>query len=253
MKKMFGIMLVTAMIVSFTACGGSDIDKFNEQLPQADVMETKVAQATPEELATETAEKAMSAFCEMDLEGMMKVFDTEESAEELPFKNKEDLYDMFMETMAEDGDISGFEDMIKPLAESVVDAFLNSINYEIKDVAELDGSYIFKIAFSSINFDNLPDFEAVLSTPEIESKVEELAIDLFEKGDITEDMSEDEMMKVMMPDIVDLIEEAVIGSIEDMTPVDAEGTLVVYEKDGKWLVNDEKSDFDEIVAAMGSF
>lgn len=248
MKKLLAIMLMAAMVVSFAACGGSE----PAATPGSEV-ETKVAEPTPEELATETAEAAMTAFCDMNLEEMMKLFDTDESLDSLPFKNKDDLYDMFMDTLAEDGDFDGMEAEVKPLAEAVVDAFIDSIDYEIKDVAELDGSYIFKIDFESINFSELPDFEAALSTPEIESGIEELALRLFEEGKITEDMLEPEMLKVMMPELMAMVEDVIVGSIEDMTPSDAEGTLVVYEKDGKWVVNDKESDFDEIASAMGSF
>jgi len=258
MKKLLAIVLMLAMVVSFAACGGNESSKNFESasgttagdLPAENLA---VKEVTPEELATETAEDAMTAFCEMNLEEMMQLFDTNESVESLPFRNKYDLYDEFMETLAGESGFDGMESEVEPLAKAVIDAFLGKMSYEIKDVAELDGSFSFKIDFSSINFDNLPDFEEALSSPEVEAGVEDLALKLFEEGKVTEDMSEPEMLKVMMPELMAMVEDVIVGSIEDMNIVSAEGTLVVYEKDGKWVVDSEESNFDEILKSMGSF
>ena len=250
MKKLLSILLALTMVFSLAACGGDKAEKEakkGEKVVDVVKDDEKTKEKDDEALAEETVEGAMDAFCELNLKEFAGYVNGEADLGDMPFENKDDLTDMFLEELGSDPGMEGMIELIQPVFETVVDAMLDSMTYEITDVSEDNGDYNFTVNFECMDFEALDDFDSLMEGTDFETTMMEVVTELMESGDITEDMSEEEMMEALIPSLVEILEDVIVEALESVDTNEAELEFVVTEEDGEWLIDAENSNVDALV------
>lgn len=184
-----------------------------------------------------TAENFLNAFCELDSEKMaeftddfsklpddIKDFDIKKAIAELPEEFK--AYS------------SDFEELFK----IVIDNMKGYISYNIKESEKEDGEYVFKTDITLPDDDGV-DFEKLITDKFDEQTLAGIMTEMFSSGEITTLSTEEEIIGAVMPKVFSLV-EGVIKEVKWETKTE-EAEIVVINKDGKWLVSAQKSDFED--------
>lgn len=240
MKKLLSLLLALAMTMSLAACGdkkdAEDANTETKQEEKVEKKEDKKEEVDGEEAATEAMEGFLDAICDLDFEAAEKFYDGE-----IPAELKSSLGDLdtlveeaMKEMPAEFGDYKkDFEDVLNV----IVDKAKESISYEIKNVDGEGEEYKFTVemAYPDENFDGEKAFTDAFG--DVEEKTMELVTKLAEEGKITETSTEEDLMKAIIPELINLLKDAVKDVKIDTVTEEAEFTVVL--KDGEWLVSEK--------------
>ncbi len=223
MKRILTMMLAIACLFSLTACGG-----------------------LAEEDAREVAEKFMDAWTEMDFDEMKKYVDDED---ELPerfskFEGLDAKKAEIMDTLP--AQFADYKESMGKIVDKILDKFLSTVEYEIKESKETEDGYEFTVEITSVDEDaDIGEtFKEQLSGSMDPETLNGLVSKLMQEGKITASSTQKEVMDAIMPDFLKIMEDA-IDDFEVETDT-KEYTLVVYEtEEGDVLVNAKKSDLED--------
>ncbi len=204
MKKLIALLLTLVCAVSLVGCGGSEESEL---------------------LATETAVGFLDALAALDVEAMSSYLDDSEAIPETAKNlNVENILANLPEEMV------AYEDNFKEMAEAIIAKLSSYSSYEITEVADNGGEYVFTADFVSAELEE-NFFETALG----QENLIEILNALVESGQIDETTTDDEAMNLIFAEIVSIINEMELETSE------SNKEITVYEKDGKWVVNAEKS------------
>lgn len=177
-----------------------------------------------EALATETMEGFMNALVAFDGDAMAKYLDDKDAVPEA-IKNLD--IDVLMATMPEEQQV--YKDNYAEIIDATVAKMSSVMNYEIKEVAADEDGFVYTIAVNEIGDTNIID------TTFSEENMNNIINALVEEEKLTETTTEEELMDMIFDEMVVMIKEMEL----EASSVDKQ--FFVYEKDGKWVVNAEKS------------
>ena len=177
-----------------------------------------------EALATETMEGFMNALVAFDDDAMANYLDDKDAVPEA-IKNLD--IDVLMATMPEEQQV--YKDNYAEIIDATVAKMSSVMNYEIKEVAADEDGFVYTIAVNEIGDTNIID------TTFSEENMNNIINALVEEDKLTETTTEEELMDMIFDEMVVMIKEMEL----EASSVDKQ--FFVYEKDGKWVVNAEKS------------
>ncbi len=240
-KKLLALALSLVLAFSFVGCSPEkDADKKDETTKteeKATKEETKTAEepvkVDEKAEATEAAEDFMDALVDFDydeLQGL--VTDPDAIPEEISYLD----VDVLMEEIGAEEAFAGYEDDFKKIFQTMIDNMKAECTYELEEVKEDGDNYIASGVIIMPNFDSF-DFDSYFEEALSEDKMMEVMMEMYENGEITDDMSEEEMLDAIFPVIIDYCEE-VINDIDFSKEVKEEEFKIDVIKSGdKWLVD----------------
>lgn len=227
MKKLLALLLALVCVVSFAACG-DDADKAetktNENVNVDEKASTSVAK-TDEELATEAVESFMNAFQKLDVNEMKKYIDNIDALGE-EFAIIADRDALLGEIPAE---LQPYKNQFQKVIDATFEKLSKSISYKINGSAKDGDNFVFDVTVNAPSEDSADVFND-------DTIMNQILEDLTVSGKITEGMSEDDMMNVIFTEMADFIR-----NMDDFATITEETKVVVYEKDGKWVINATES------------
>ncbi len=135
-----------------------------------------------------------------------------------------------------------YADLFEPLIEKYLDIITSNMKYEVVETVKEGENYNVNVEFSAIPISDI--INAMNSVDEAAGN--EIGTKLVEEGKLTEGMSEEEMMKVVLEATVEYISGILDDTAKNSEPETAELNFVVSEKDGEWLIDGNLSDVDAI-------
>ncbi len=209
MKKLSVLLVAVILMLSLFGCGNG------------------------EQLARETAEGFLNAFCELDIEKMKGfVDDTSKLPEEIKNFDKEKLVEEFPP------ELQGYSAELEGYVNSYFNKLKEYLSYNIKETVKTDDGYEFVVDLTTPDYQNV-DFEEMLANELSTEKATAIINELLESGAITYESTEEEMFAAVIPKVASVMQD-IIKDIE-LTTITEESVLVVVEKGGQWLVSAEKS------------
>ena len=188
------------------------------------------------EEAEKTVNGFMDAFCEFDTEAMKDYVDDETVVPE-EFDNNFDVNKLLENLPAEFAD---YEDEFEEIISDLLKKITRKVSYEVKEVEEKDGKYIFALDVT------VPEVSADLGNVLKESvnseAITELVVDKFNSGEITETSTEKDIYRIIMPVVIENMKKSLNNIEFDLETKEKE--LVVFEQDGKWLIDTKASGLD---------
>lgn len=259
LKVLVTLSVIAALLLSFAACKDNeksdegskeevvetkskknkDTDKDEEEKEDKKADEDEEDKDDDDkdaEAATETVENFMNAACELNAE---EAYEYTDSDEEPPYKDADDAVDQFVAEFSEGAPADGVV-YFETLGDMMVDAMLDSMDYEITSCEKDGDEYVITVDWDCIDTVSIEDNMIV-----DESVGEEIAMELYENGDITEDMTEDEMVEVLMPATVEYMIEVLEDAIADADIKTETKEFVVYEDGGDWIIDADRSDIED--------
>ncbi len=242
-KKLLALALSLMLAFGFAGCSSdNESDEKDEDTKVEEKADKDEKKADPETEATKTAEAFLDAFVDFDYEGLQAVA---ADPDDVPEEFKDISVEAAIAAMGEiPEELADFEDRYTEIYEIMIDKIKSECEYEIKDVKEEDGDYVFTGTISAPDYNNI-DFESYLGEQLNNEKMEAILMEMFESGEITEKTSEEEMMEKFMTAMFDAMKEAVesIDLSEDVTEEEFE--LVVVKDGSKWVVDTNRGFFSE--------
>ncbi|MBE7011334.1 MAG: hypothetical protein E7415_01520 [Ruminococcaceae bacterium] len=231
MKKLLALLLALMCMLSFAACddekdrkkkddNDTKVEEKQNNGEEPSEKKKPKKELTEEELAEETVIGFMDAFMDLDKDGMESYLDDPSSVSDIL-----DMYDT--EKLADEqfpAEMSEYKDDFIDVMDVYFEKVSDLMSYEITDVNEEDGVYTFTVESDVVGEEEagILDGEEVLET-------------LVSEGKITQDMSQDEILTIYFEEMANQIRKA------DFDTRTETGTVVVYEKDGEWVVNAKES------------
>lgn len=207
MKKILSLLLALACAFSMTACGGNKEG------------EARVA-----------LENYITAYLQFDADAVSEYVD--ETPKDLDALN----FDSFMGSLPEM--FSPYENELKGMYDNLIGKFTEKTAYEIVGVEGEGEEYTYTVSVTIPDFDNI-NIEDVLSESLSEDVITNMVVEALRSGNLTVNSSEDDVIAFVMPKIIEIANEAISDISVDF--YEEEQEFVVTLKDGKWLVNAEKS------------
>ena len=233
MKKILSILLVLSLICClFVGCTEGDGHSNSSQVESKPM--------TDQEKAVQTAENLIKAvYYEFDLDAAKAYFAESEQLDETWLamaKIEDDFFGNYIEmenTMAE----------AKKWMEAIRKIQKDNTSHKILSVEKQDDSYLVKAEIATIDcFANTQlELQRIVSGISTEENVLKIYQELYEEGKITERTSEAEVTDLLTAEVYKLATEAIKDY--EFTTVYLTVDLVIFEKDGKWLIDGEKLDF----------
>jgi len=184
------------------------------------------------------AEGFLNAYCEIDLKGMAEFTDDVSKLPEAFIKD----FDLEKSLMELPEELKVYEEGFKEIFEKAVGKMKNYTAYNIREAEKDDGGYVFSTDITFPDSESM-NFEKLISDKFNEQTLNELIGDLLSSGKITYESTKEEIIAAMMPMMFDAVKE-ILDEAEWETKTE-EAEIVVINKDGKWLVSAQKSDFED--------
>lgn len=228
MKKMLKAflcaMMVVVMMLSMVACNGGNNAATTENGAAAE------NDAAGKEESEKVVKEFMDAAMELDFKKASK-YVVDGSDKELPFESKDDYIDEMVKTMPFPAE---YEKDVRKFAEKVFDASIDCESYDIADSEKKDGEFVYTITLKTKDEDDLNEKTEKKTTTALSELVEELK----ESGEVTEEMSQEEIIEIIAPKTIELLEDVYLEAIEDADEAEYEFELTVSNVDGEWLISD---------------
>ncbi len=219
MKKILSLMLALVLVFSMTACGVSEKEN--------------------EEAAKNVVESFLSAVSNLEMD---KLKDYVVDEDEIPEEFAEMSIDKVMSEMPEE--MEPYSEDFKKLFGGLFDKVKDKIEYEIKDVTkEEDDKYAVSVELTMPKLDDV-DIESVVEENISEEDLTAIAMRLFAEGRITVNSTQQEIMDVLMPDVINALED-VFDGIELETETEEKEFVVVKTEDDKWLIDAKESGLND--------
>ncbi len=212
MKKVLSILMVFLLTFLLIACSSSG-----------------------KEEAEETLKGFMKAFRNLDAEAMKDYVDDETVAND--FLDITAISSGIKETIP--AELSDYEDDFVELFEDFLERIMKLVSYEVKEVEENDNEYVFVLDLTAPDFSDY-DFGDIIAESVDEEFLEQLVLDKYNAGEITETTSEKDLYKIIAPEIIKQLEKALDDVEVEVETKEKE--IVIFKQGGKWLVDTEASD-----------
>ena len=257
MKRFLLLLLALACVLAMVACddekkdsskkeedestasvpaGGSTDESAGETNSKEDAS-SEPEDVFGEEDARELLEGCMDAFLAFDTDTLKSYChdsDDFSSSGFLQFEKlgKGDFGDIFGEDMAL---FAGHEDKVQAMMQALVDKMKASMSYEVGACEHPnETTYLFEVDVTVVDPDTVGTlFTQQLSESFSQEAMTELVLELFANGTITESTSETELYSILIPIILDMMTEALMG-VEFPTTV-ISGQFAVTQKNDVWL------------------
>lgn len=220
LKALLCAVLVLSMVFSFAGCAD------DEPIVTPPVEES----SSSEDSAKTAVETVMNDVLEYDVDAIEEKLD-------IACSSKEELMAKAGEEIGEAAELYG------PIIEKMFDEYVESFEYEIVEFGKDDGVYTAEVEFTCLDMESVSDG---LAATESDAIGEELMMEMLSDGRITMDMSEEEMMAVVMEEIAPIIEEMVDEAVKDADTKTLYLDFVVVEEDGKWVIDIDESSYDDL-------
>jgi len=230
MKKLLSLILALSLTLSLAACGGKGEDKAKDEPNEKKEVKADKKELKGEDAARDAAENFFDAFCDFDFEEAEKYFDGE-----IPSDVK-GAYSMALDEMLAGmpAEMSAYKSDFEDIFNDLIEKMKKSVSYKITDVEGDGDEYIVSVELTMPDMESV-DFDSVMSSS-MEEELMTLVMEYAESGKITESMSEDEMMEIIMPELIKIIKNA-FNDMDFETTTDS-GEITVAEIDGEWLVTE---------------
>lgn len=191
------------------------------------------------EEAAPVVEGFLSAFSALDAPAMKTYAHESKVFEQEAFLNFEKICNGgLMDMMGEDAAIfAGNEEQLERLVTAMIEKLSSTISYKISEGKQLaDGSVEFDVEVTVFDPESVNvHFGQHLANSMSQEKLMEIVTELMNNGTITESTTEEEMMSILMPVIMDIAIEAI--QTMELSTTTISGTLVVTRKDGAVLLD----------------
>ena len=224
MKKTLKVLLCAALVLSmvFSFAGCAD----DEPIVTPPVEESN----NSEDSAKTAVETVMNDVLEYDVDAI-------EEKLAIDCTSKEELMAKAGEEIGEAAELYG------PIIEKMFDKYVDSFEYEIVEFGKDDGVYTAEVEFTCLDMESVSEG---LAATEGDAIGEELMMEMLADGRITMDMSEEEMMAVVMEEIAPVIEEMVDEAVKGADTKTLYLDFVVVEEDGEWVIDIDESSYDDL-------
>ncbi len=183
-KKLLALLMALCLgLTMFTACGNKEDGEDTKKEEKAEKEEKEEKEASAEDEAKKVVESFMDAYMEFDMKEAAKYVDDDSFIDERGVESKDDTVTAIVDMM--DEEFGDYADMFEPLAELIVDKFIDSMSYEIIDTEESDDDeFTFTVELTAADFESV-DFEEIVGSVLDQEASEELVMELIENGTIT--------------------------------------------------------------------
>ncbi len=214
MKKMLSLLLALAMVLTVMAgC---------QKQPQP--VKDK------SELAKEAVENYMEALMLFDFkEASTYTTNPEKMMESAPYDDLDDATNSILEAVPQD--FAAYEDSILTYADAMFRTMQEAMSYEIIGIEEDGDDYVATIELTTINTNGADVMTQMME----DVNIEELLLQLLEDGTINENMTEQELMDILIPAMFEKMADVVKNVPLETTTT--EETISIIEVDGKWLID----------------
>ena len=213
MKKCLSVLLALVMVLTMLAgCQGKSKPK------------------DPETLARETVENYMDALMVFNFEkASTYTSDPDKMMEDAPYNNLEDATAAIMDAVPEE--FATYEESITKFADAMFDVMKDKMDYEITAVTKDGDDYLVSVTLTTVDSDGANFMTDMMSDIDIE----EMLMQMLEDGIINENMSEQQLMDILVPAIFDTMTEAVQNASVSTTTI--EENFRIIKVDGKWVID----------------
>ncbi len=220
MKKLLSLILALVLVFGVAACS---------------------LFGNPEQEATETAESFMDCLVNLEFDELGRYVVDEDA---LPPEITElDIDAEFKKALGDlPAEMTAYEADFEKIFDAIVNKIKEGLSYEIKSIDRNDfEGYTITVALTSPDFDTV-DFDTVFSDIADEGALSDIILQMTNEGKITASSTEQEIIDLVMPEVIKLMEDAILDIEFDVT-TEEEDLVIVKTDDGEWLIDVEKSDF----------
>ena len=216
MKKVLSFILVVMMSAMVCSCSNEEADR----------------------MAVENTVKSfMDTLMEFKFDELAKyVVDKDELPEEITGL---DLTAVFNEAMDElPAEFEGYVGEFEKIFSGVMDLLKDKVGYEIKAIEKGDdkGKYSVTLDLTVPEVADV-DFENILTEGMNEEQLTGMLMEMFEAGTITENTSEQEMMDLIMPKVIEIMNNSIKNMTFESSTEEIEFDVV--KENGEWLIDAE--------------
>lgn len=232
LKQMLCVLLAVVMVLALAACG-SNGGGSKETVPPDKVVEA-----------------FMDAYLAMDFQTATTYLDDAsvlKDAVEYDSAKQGFLDDFVGQTPEMEPYRDDFEEFFDHMMQSIMD----SIQYKIIST-DVDGSNAtVKIQVDAPDFDSI-DMDAAMESVTGEDALMKILMPLIEDGTLTQNSTQEEMYDILVPEMIRLMTEAMDEAIANADPSESgEDDFHLVQKDGKWIIDTEKSDIEGLNINFG--
>ena len=208
MKKIIALLLALLLAFGMTACSNGEAE------------------------ATAAATGFLDAFVALDFDTASTYLDDPEFLTDMAAA-------LDMESILGDlGDAEGFTEEIQGIIDTLMGKVKENMAYEMVGVEASGDNFVVTANVTTPRFEE--DLETLLGDQLSDEIIETILMEALAAGTISLDATEEELMAVLLPLVLEKVNEA-IANLELATTTE-QYVLVVTEKDGKWvIVTDESS------------
>ena len=226
MKKIIITILTLTVVLSTAACNNADISENKNSQNQSD-------KATKE--AEKVAKKFMDKICELDIEGAEEYVS---NPEDIPqnITDMASLKDLANEKTKElPSELKQYEDDFSKLFTTATTDISNVLSYKITDSEKEDNKVFVDvdlIAPSEISFENVG--EKISTNAKEQIKI--IAEEAFYEGKLTEESTDEETLKVVMPKLFTYLNDYIKDFIKNIKTESTEIELILEKQNGEWKI-----------------
>ena len=208
MKKIIALLLALLLAFGMTACSNGEAE------------------------ATAAATGFLDAFVALDFDTASTYLDDPEFLTDMAAA-------LDMESILGDlGDAEGFTEEIQGIIDTLMGKVKENMAYEMVGVEASGDNFVVTANVTTPRFEE--DLETLLGDQLSDEIIETILMEALAAGTISLDATEEELMAVLLPLVLEKVNEA-IANLELATTTE-QYVRVVTEKDGKWvIVTDESS------------
>lgn len=195
---------------------------------------------SPEEDARKTAEAFMESIANLEFNKLEElVVNPDNIPAELKELDTDALVSAELDVLT--AEYPDYAEVFREIYGTVIEKAKSEIKYEIKDISETDGAYVFFGTLTAPVLDTL-DIESAMEENFNEEVVSALVLKMILEGRITETTTEKEVEALLMPLIIDILKESIKKIDFSTAEVNKlEFNILVVKVGDKWLVDDENS------------
>lgn len=241
MKKLLALMLALMMSMTFAACNKEDEDTSDkkektktEQSAEKKDSEDVVKNDSVDESAEVEAvvKNFLDAFCAFDVNTAATFTNDPDAIRELMPIDASNMESALLSEIP--AEFSQYKTEFSDFAQNMLRKATAACSYRIQGIEKQGDDYIVTVSLTvPTDWDDL-----ALDDIFTDTAVQEILMSLLNSGKLNENMSEDQMMKVLLPELFDY-------ALDNMT-LDTEtkddGKIVVSNFGGKWLIDFEKTE-----------
>lgn len=218
MKRFLSLALALMLVFSLVACSSDEETTGKKGKNDKDAVE-------------ETVTSFMDAYVNLEFDSLKDyVVDENSIPSEFADLNIDAAFNTMMAEMP--AEMAPYSDDFKGFFDNIIGKMKEDLTYEIKEIEKLEDEdgYNVTVSVTIPEVDDF-DFDSILGEDELSTVLS----DLLSSGKINENMTEQEMMDVMVDAILNYANNA-ISNVEFETSTDDMELAVVKADNGEWLI-----------------